>query len=220
MGNNVQPMQAASNQRQTAQGTQTNPVFAGNDTPSMPGLQQPGGAQPAQGKKPRRKRGEVYRLAAKQRRLQQEYQNLQHPPSQDETWICEFCEYESIFGEEPKALVRSYEIKDRKERRRIAEKRRLLEKAKLKGRKGKKQTKASKVANSTAQQQANNQGYDQQPLDNMGPDDYLDDGYDDDPVSLPTPPVQVAMPRQPMTGTYTATGAAGSGGTNTREGPR
>lgn len=52
-----------------------------------------------------------------------------------EIWICEFCEYESIFGEAPEALMRQYEIKDRKERRRLAEKRRLLEKAKQKGKK-------------------------------------------------------------------------------------
>lgn len=52
-----------------------------------------------------------------------------------EIWICEFCEYESIFGEAPEALMRQYEIKDRRERRRLAEKRRLLEKAKQKGKK-------------------------------------------------------------------------------------
>ncbi|CAZ79492.1 unnamed protein product [Tuber melanosporum] len=55
--------------------------------------------------------------------------------SNGEIWICEFCEYESIFGEAPEALMRQYEIKDRKERRKLAEKRRLLEKAKQKGKK-------------------------------------------------------------------------------------
>lgn len=49
------------------------------------------------------------------------------------------------------ALIRQYEIKDRKERRRLAEKRRLLEKAKMKGRKGKKATKNA-AKNAAAQQ--------------------------------------------------------------------
>jgi hypothetical protein len=93
------------------------------------------------GKKTRPRRpGKEYALAARQRRLQQEYNNYHHPPSGDEIWICEFCEYESIFGSPPEALMRQYEIKDRRERRRLAEKRRLLEKAKMKGRKGKRAT--------------------------------------------------------------------------------
>jgi hypothetical protein len=53
-------------------------------------------------------------------------------------WICEFCEYEDIFGVPPVAMIRRYEIKDRQERKKAAERRRLLEKAKMKGRKGKK----------------------------------------------------------------------------------
>ncbi|RGP77920.1 hypothetical protein FLONG3_3989 [Fusarium longipes] len=53
-------------------------------------------------------------------------------------WICEFCEYESIFGEPPRALIRAYEIKDRKRRQEEADRKRLLEKAKAKSRKGKK----------------------------------------------------------------------------------
>ena len=126
----------------------------------------------------------MYALAARQRRLQQEYSNLHHPPRPEDVWICEFCEYESIFGVQPQALIRQYEVKDRKERRRLAEKRRLLEKAKLKGRKGKKQSKnAAKASNNVAQQPANQQDYDQ-PLDQLG-DDYLDDGFDDAPISMP-----------------------------------
>lgn len=53
-------------------------------------------------------------------------------------YICEFCEYEDIFGVKPVAMIRHYEIKDRQERKKAAEKRRLLEKAKMKNRKGKK----------------------------------------------------------------------------------
>lgn len=47
-----------------------------------------------------------------------------------EPWICEFCEYESIFGEAPEALMRQYDIKDRRERRKAADRQRLLEKVK------------------------------------------------------------------------------------------
>jgi hypothetical protein len=175
----------------------------------------------AQGKKPRRRKGDVYVLAARQRRLQQEYANLHHPPRPEDVWICEFCEYESIFGVPPMALIRQYEIKDRKERKRLAEKRRLLEKAKMKGRKGKKQTKnAAKAANGINQQALNPQTYDQQPLDQLGGDDYLDDGYDDDSIPLPAPPP--APLKQSMPGAYNATmgryNAAGGSGKGTGEG--
>lgn len=158
----------------------------------------------SQGKKPRRRRGDVFALAARQRRLQQEYANLHHPPGPEDIWICEFCEYESIFGVPPMALIRQYEIKDRKERKRLAEKRRLLEKAKMKGRKGKKQTKnAAKVVNGVNHQPMNQPTYDQQPLDQLGGDDYLDDGYDDDSIPLSAPPPTPL--KQPMPGAYDGT---------------
>ncbi|EOD49452.1 Protein ibd2 [Neofusicoccum parvum] len=115
------------------------------------------------------------------------YTNYHHPPSRDDIWICEFCEYEDIFGEPPRALIRQYEIKDRKEQKRMAEKRRLLEKAKMKGRKGKKAAKSSKAgaaANNqhSQQQQASQHGYDHQghpdgTID--GQDEYFEDDYDD-----------------------------------------
>ena len=149
-------------------------------------------------KQRRRRKGDVYTLQARQRKAQQEMNNMQHPPSHEDMWICEFCEYESIFGSPPQALMRQYEIKDRKEKKRLAEKRRLLEKAKLKGRKGKKQTKAAKAANNAAQQPINNQNYDQQPLE----DDYLDEGYDDDPEPIPAPPPPQAPVKQTMPGAY------------------
>lgn len=187
---------------------------------------QPAGSQAmphptAQGKKPRRRRGDVYVLAARQRRLRQEYTNLHHSPGPEDIWICEFCEYQSIFGVPPMALIRQYEIKDRKERKRLAEKRRLLEKAKMKGRKGKKQTKnAAKAANGINQQPLNQQSYDQQPLDQLGGDDYLDDGYDDDSVPVPAPPP--APLKQSMPGAYDATmgrfTAAGGPGKGTGRG--
>jgi hypothetical protein len=212
--NNMPAPAAGPNQKFATHGTQTSPGVAAPNNQHLPPAQQPSNAQvPAQGKKPRRRRGDLHALAARQRRLQQEYNNLHHPPAPEDVWICEFCEYESIFGVPPHALIRQYEIKDRRERRRLAEKRRLLEKAKLKGRKGKKQTKnAAKVSGNTAQQAANQQPYDQQPIDPMLGDDYLDDGYDDDPIPMPTPAPQTPM-KQPMPGSYdTSSGKSGGVG--------
>ena len=213
--NNLTPPTNSPTQKVNTQATQTTPNVA------APGVQQASTAPAVQnantqGKKPRRRRGDVYALAARQRKLQQEYNNLQHPPQSEDIWICEFCEYESIFGQPPHALIRQYEIKDRKERRRLAEKRRLLEKAKLKGRKGKKQTKNAAKAASHAVGSVNQQTYDHQPLDQLGDDD-LDYGYDDDPIPMPAPPAATIQTRA-AAGTLNATtdragGTAGSGGT-------
>lgn len=73
---------------------------------------------------------------------------MHNPPGPNDMWICEFCEYEAIFGTRPEALIRSYEIKDRAEQKRMEEKRRLLEKARMRGRRGKK-GKKGKGGNST-----------------------------------------------------------------------
>lgn len=175
-------------------GTQTSPQMNGVQQPNAAGQQAPPpapnaqqAAPPQQPKKPRRRPEKIYAMAARRRRLQQEYTNYHHPPSRDDIWICEFCEYEDIFGEPPRALIRQYEIKDRKEQKRMAEKRRLLEKAKMKGRKGKKAAKSSKAgaaANNqhSQQQQASQHGYDHQghpdgTID--GQDEYFEDDYDD-----------------------------------------
>lgn len=93
---------------------------------------------PARQKKPKRRSGNSLLQAAKERRQQTAYQNYQNPPAPEDVWICEFCEYESIFRRPPEALIRMYEVKDRRRRREEAERRRLLEKAKMKSRKGKK----------------------------------------------------------------------------------
>ncbi|KAI5796290.1 hypothetical protein DFH27DRAFT_626288 [Peziza echinospora] len=69
-----------------------------------------------------------------QQRLRRPVYGAQGNPN-GEFWICEFCEYESIFGERPEALMRQYDIKERKERRRLREKQRLLDKAKQKNKK-------------------------------------------------------------------------------------
>lgn len=214
------PPPSTNNQRYAAQGTQTSPSMP---APNNQQTAHPQGAPaPAQGKKPRRRRGDIYALQARQRRLQQEYANLHHPPAAEDMWICEFCEYESIFGELPRALIRAYEVKDRSERRKLAEKRRLLEKAKQKGRRGKKQTKnAAKAAQNAAQQNSNHQGYDQG-LDqgDMGlpGDDYLDDGYNDEPLPMPTPPQAPVSQSIPGAGPG-GTGPGGGGeGTSSKGG--
>ncbi|PGH16285.1 hypothetical protein AJ79_01824 [Helicocarpus griseus UAMH5409] len=197
-GDQPLPSMAPGQRGFSTQGTQTSPNMAAQaNHQGQPQTQHPAqsGQNAAPGKKTRRSPGSIYALAARQRRIQQQYANLHHPPNIDEIWICEFCEYESIFGRPPEALIRQYEIKDRKERRRLAEKRRLLEKAKMKGRKGKKATKnAAKAA--AAQQSAHQQGYDRHPTgdpdqDPSGQggyvDDYLGDEYDDEASVSPAP---------------------------------
>ncbi len=181
------------------QGTQTSPKMGqAGETPS----QQPGVNQQAapQARKPRRPLAKQYAIAARDRRLRQEYSNYHHPPKQEDVWICEFCEYESIFGTPPKALIQQYEAKDRRERKRLAEKRRLLEKAKMKGRKGKKGSKnASKNSGAAPQPQhaAQKQRYDPQPVDNPPTpnygtqnEEYILDDYDEDPIAVPNLPPQ------------------------------
>ncbi|KAF1848644.1 uncharacterized protein K460DRAFT_276942 [Cucurbitaria berberidis CBS 394.84] len=182
--------------RVSTQGTQTSPNINGAAAYPPPmdknAPQAQKGGQPQQQAppppKPRRSASKLYAFAARKRRIQQEYANFHNPPTQP--WICEFCEYEDIFGHQPKALIRQYEIKDRKERKRLAEKRRLLEKARMKGRKGKK---ASKKAQNNANNAQHTQNpppgsYDRHPDDGMlDPQDdeyYDDDGYDDVQNSL------------------------------------
>lgn len=179
------------------QGTQTSPSMAGQ--PNHTGSQPPGANQQIQQKtrKPRRPPSKQYAVAARQRRIRQDYNNYHHPPSSEDVWICEFCEYESIFGSPPEALVRQYETKDRVERRRLANKRRLLEKAKMKGRKGKKGNKnAAKNANAATQSQQPTQKsrYESKQMDHGATqhqgtqsEEYLAEDYDEDPTAIPAP---------------------------------
>lgn len=173
------------------QGTQTSPSMgSGNSQPTQSGSQPPAAgtqANNAPAKKTRRSASSIYALAARQRKIQQQYANLHHPPNPEDIWICEFCEYEAIFGHPPEALIRQYEIKDRKERRRLAEKRRLLEKAKMKGRKSKKATK--NAAKHAAAQQPAHHPAEHAAVDAPGshPDDYLGTEYDDESIPFPPP---------------------------------
>lgn len=196
------------------QGTQT----GSGPVSSQQGYQDPqyavgGPAAQEKKQKPRRSPAREYALAARQRRLQQEYNNLNQPPSKEDIWVCEFCEYESIFGVQPVALVRQYEVKDRRKRKEAEERRRLLEKAKAKGRKNKKGTKGNK--NSAAanhpqdpQGQRYDSTYDTAPLqDPESPgDEFYEEGYDDD--TLPPHPSEYA---EEAYDTYSNAASAGAG---------
>ncbi|PFH59200.1 hypothetical protein XA68_12684 [Ophiocordyceps unilateralis] len=121
--------------------------------------------QPSRRKSRRRLENELDSAARQRRRMATE-NNLSHPPKAEDVWICEFCEYERIFGEAPRALIRDYEIKDRRHRQEEADRKRLLEKAKAKSRKGRKNGRASNRAGHGAQHAA-----DQVPADVAGEQD-------------------------------------------------
>lgn len=91
----------------------------------------------------RRSLDKELKAAARNRRRSATEHNHNNPPKLEDIWICEFCEYEAIFGEPPRALIRAYELQDRRVRQEEADRRRLLERAKAKARKGKKAGKAA-----------------------------------------------------------------------------
>jgi hypothetical protein len=97
---------------------------------------------PPKPKKTRRQFNRELDLAA-QRRREEQRRKTHNSRNTEEQWLCNFCEYQLIFGEPPKALIRQYEIKDRRDIKKALEKQRLLEKAKMKGRKGKKGNKTA-----------------------------------------------------------------------------
>ncbi|KAG8167079.1 hypothetical protein KVR01_002768 [Diaporthe batatas] len=94
----------------------------------------------------RRRAARDLHLQARKRREGTARQNFLNPPKLEDQWICEFCEYERIFGYPPVALIRQYEIKDRKIRQQEEERRRVWEKAKARSRKGKKNKAPSKIS--------------------------------------------------------------------------
>ncbi|KAL8974034.1 MAG: hypothetical protein Q9197_001730 [Variospora fuerteventurae] len=198
LGNSKPPSDQTINQSRgfATQGTQTSPHTAAGQNQEAPFQGSANQPAPQKPRKPRRSLAKQLTMASRQRRLQQEYDNYHHPPAPEETWICEFCEYEMIFGSPPEALIRQYELKDRQDRRRLAEKRRLLAKAKMKGRKGKKGTKnAAKNANAanTAQQSAPTPRHELPPDKtsvqnyNTPSEECVAEAYDDDPPPNPAP---------------------------------
>lgn len=98
-------------------------------------------------RKNRRRAARDLAIQARKRREETVRQNWLHPQKPEDQWICEFCEYERIFGYPPVALIRQYEIKDRKIRQQEEERRRVWEKAKARSRKGKKGKTSNKANN-------------------------------------------------------------------------
>lgn len=116
------------------------------DTPSK-GSVAGQGSPPASQKQSQRSLAREYNAAAKARRRDTQLYNKRHPPKPDEIWICHFCEYESIFGHPPEALVRQYEIKDRKQRQLEQQRRAQWERMKKGKHKGKKNSKLPAKSN-------------------------------------------------------------------------
>ncbi|KAI9163308.1 hypothetical protein HJFPF1_04914 [Paramyrothecium foliicola] len=129
-------------------GTQTasasSPVAHANSSANHDGSSKaPSGGSAHSRRKARRRLERELLLAARHRRQLAADSYYHNPPKPEDVWICEFCEYERIFGQPPRALIREYEIKDRRHRQEEADRKRLLEKAKAKGRKNRKASKAA-----------------------------------------------------------------------------
>jgi hypothetical protein len=160
----------------------------------VPNPQKQGQPQVAPPKKTkRRSTGKEYLIAARERRRQQEFRNYHHPPNPADIWICEFCEYERIFGTPPEALIRQYESKDRRIRKQEAERKRLLEKAKQKGRKGKKGKTAPKSAavapdRGNQAQQAQSAAMNHSQSQGTQSEECLEDDYEEDYAQEDPPP--------------------------------
>lgn len=148
--------------------------------------------------------------AAQHRKMEQQKENSKNSSQATfsckdcASFICPFCEYEQIFGEPPWALIRSYEIKDRKKRKIEAERQRLLAKAKTpKNRKGKKSSKAAPPPpahnHAPAGYHSQSQSQGTQSEENYGDeDDYGDDYPQGAPPSAQTAPRgQAAAPALP-----------------------
>jgi hypothetical protein len=167
-------------------------------------------------------------LQARKRREGTARQNFLNPPKLEDQWICEFCEYERIFGYPPVALIRQYEIKDRKIRQQEEERRRVWEKAKARSRKGKKSKAPSKNSANNASTNGNGNSMHSHPNDaHAAPSmshtqsqdtqsDVFDDGdyeeegsYDLDPSQ---PPAEFGRSPKTLSGTQEQDHGGGAGG--------
>ncbi|CAP68150.1 uncharacterized protein PODANS_1_20150 [Podospora anserina S mat+] len=112
-------------------------------------------ARPVANPKPaRRNAATEYLAAARARRQEKQEENRRHPPKPEDIWICHFCEYEDIFGHPPEALIRQYEIKDRKQRQLEQRRRAQWERMKKGKHKGKKNSKLHNKNNNAVQEPA------------------------------------------------------------------
>ena len=145
------------------------------------GASRQGGAFP---KKSRRSAAKDYQIAARKRREETARQNAINPPKPEDQWVCEFCEYERIFGYPPVALIRQYEMKDRKLRQQEEERKRVWEKAKARSRKGKKGAKLPAKSNTAAPTHPGDSHHAPSMNNNQSQgtqsEEYYDDEYEDD----------------------------------------
>ncbi|CAN8100433.1 unnamed protein product [Discula destructiva] len=132
-------------------------------------------------RKNRRRAAKDLHNQARKRREDTQRQNSLHQPKIEDMWICEFCEYERIFGYPPVALIRQYEIKDRKVRQQEEERRRVWEKAKARSRKGKKSKMAPKNTNASNHSHSHTgDGHQAPPMTNTHSQDTQSEVYDDE----------------------------------------
>lgn len=104
----------------------------------------PKGGSQGSGRRQRRTRKSVNRELedqARQRRAKTQETRRRNPVPLEEEWVCDFCIYESIWGEPPAAIIRAYEERERRERIAEMNKKRRLEQVKARSRKGKKAAK-------------------------------------------------------------------------------
>lgn len=150
-------------------GSESSEIVDTNGLKHKEAAPKPAGVRPAQSRmKARRRLDKELEEAARRRRQAAADSFFNNPPRKQDVWICEFCEYELIFGEPPRVLIRDYEMKDRRKRLEEAERRRLLEKAKAKSRKSRKN---GKVTSKTNPGGANSS--DQAPADGLDNDEAI-----------------------------------------------
>lgn len=102
-----------------------------------------GGSQGSAGRQRRTRKSIDRELEeqARQRRAKTRENRRRNPVPIEEEWVCDFCIYESIWGEPPAAIIRAYEERERRERIAEMNKKRRLEQVKARSRKSKKQPK-------------------------------------------------------------------------------
>lgn len=104
-----------------------------------------GGSQGSAGRRRRTRKSIDRELEeqARQRRAKTRENRRRNPVPLEEEWVCDFCIYESIWGEPPAAIIRAYEERERRERIAEMNKKRRLEQVKARSRKSKKQAKGT-----------------------------------------------------------------------------
>ena len=133
-------------------------------------------------KSSRRSATKEYLAAAKARRRDKQLQNKRNPPKREDEWFCHFCEYEWIFGRPPEAMIRAYEIKERKQRQLEEQRRAQWERMKKGKHKGKKNSKLpARNSNAAQDHHADGRGAPGDHYDHGGQgEEYYDDEYYED----------------------------------------